>query len=212
MEKAEKDRAQLRIEIRIAMFWRELIGDAAYIKFDPDDMLRWYLAFEETGARDVRAHLAARYTAHADRTPILGLVGEAPHPPAWLVREWLETQHEVVVSKWVAGASALGFMVFCSVFFTTLHGCQNLQTINPLAYKPPSNQPQIQSTAVGAMPGGPNVLSSSGSLGAPSSAVSGAAVPSVSATGPSSQGISGGAPAPATAPSSTGISGGQPHQ
>lgn len=143
-----KNRTQLRKEINIAIFWRERIGDFEYIKFEPDDVLRWHLAMDLRGRDEVAELMRERYAVYTRKTPILGLVGEVPHPPAWIVHEWLNAQEPVTSTKrviYVAG----GLLLCIATFVPLLHGCQDLQTGNTLAYRPPNSLPSL---AQGAQP------------------------------------------------------------
>ena len=68
-----------REEIRIGLFWREMLGDELYLSFNADDMVRWYLALELAGQIDIRARLEER----ASNRPLKLFQGlsRAPHPP-----------------------------------------------------------------------------------------------------------------------------------
>jgi len=136
----EKDRTELRKEIRIAIFWRQLIGDYEYVKFNPDDMLRWYLAMDLRGADEIRSLMTERYENDARRTRVLGVVGESPHPPTWLVREWLKMQ-ESKFPKWRIFSLSVGFVIVMGMLAPTIHGCQDLKPMNQLVYNPPNHQP-----------------------------------------------------------------------
>lgn len=90
----------LRTEIRVAQFWRQLITDEAYLRFDPMDMLRWYMALELRGAQDVRDYLTERPPGPGVAN-LTGIVGKAPHPPIWLVEAWLSHHEEKLDVSWV---------------------------------------------------------------------------------------------------------------
>jgi hypothetical protein len=139
----EKDRTELRKEIKIAIFWRKLIGDFEYIKFNPDDMLRWYLALDMRGEDEIRDLMNDRYNFSARRTPVLGLVGEKPHPPAWIVREWLETRQPKFPIWRIFGASC-GFVVIVGLLMPTMRGCQAMQSLPPQVFIPPASRPSTQ--------------------------------------------------------------------
>jgi hypothetical protein len=123
-----------REEIHIALWWRELLGDLEYLKFDQDDMMRWYLKLEQAGPDEIRARLIERRV----NRPLKYLQGldRAPHPPVWIVEAWLET-HEMKVPtlRYWGGAAALVF--FLAIFGTWLSGTGNLQPSNPLLMNPP---------------------------------------------------------------------------
>jgi hypothetical protein len=170
----------VREEMRIALFWRGLIGDYEYIKFDPDDLMRWYIALELRGPDDIRDLMTER---HASRPmpEVLGLVTKSPHPPVWIVREWLgfhETQVHTAGYWW--GAAVFGLL--CLMIAPTMHGCADLQPMNPLFMKPPSMGPQ--------MANGQNQQNYGAQ--APSMVPPVAFQPTVSTTGPRSTGIAGG--------------------
>lgn len=134
----------VREEMRIALFWRGLIGDFEYIKFDPDDLLRWYMALELRGPEEVRDHLTERFSSRP-MPSMTGLVAKRPHPPLWLVREWL-AYHETKVRT---GAFWWGTIIFITASFMTfpvLYGCVALQPLNPLVMNPPTSTPQMTQT------------------------------------------------------------------
>jgi hypothetical protein len=134
----ESDR-DVREEIRIALFWRALIGDYEYIKFNPDDLLRWYDALALRGPEEIRTVLDERY-ATRPVPAVLGIVSKAPHPPVWLVREWL-MHHEQKVRTggyWMA----TGTFIFASfLFFPMMYGCTQLKPVSPYAMNPPESGP-----------------------------------------------------------------------
>ena len=138
----ERNRTEIRKEIKIAIFWRKLIGDFEYVKFNPDDVLRWHIALEMRGAEEIRNLMVERYTAQARRAPVLGLVGEGPHPPSWMVREWLSTK-QPKFPMWRGLGLLIGFIVLTGLLFPTLHGCQNLQPMNPLVLNPAVIRPGV---------------------------------------------------------------------
>lgn len=104
----------LRMEIRIAQFWRELITDEAYLRFDPIDMVRWYQALELRGPEEIRDYLTERPPGPGVKT-MTGLVAKAPHPPIWLVEAWLSSYEEQVsvpgVKRILFGMIVMGFML-----------------------------------------------------------------------------------------------------
>jgi hypothetical protein len=199
---AGKDKeVDVRTEMRIALFWRRLIGDYEYIKYDPDDLLRWYLALELRGPDEIRDLYQERYTARPMRV-MLGVVSKAPHPPILVIREWLAFhEHQVRTGSYWWGA--IGFSLFCLLVFPNVYGCMALQPMNPLIMNPPATGP-AQPTSVMNTP----------SYGAaPTFVPPTTMVPSVTVTGPTSGGIAGGAAgsvpaAGVTGPSNTGASGG----
>jgi hypothetical protein len=138
----ERNRTEIRKEIKIAIFWRKLIGDFEYVKFNPDDVLRWHIALEMRGAEEIRNLMTERYTSQARRAPVLGLVGDAPHPPSWMVREWLSTKQRKF-PMWRGLGLLLGFIILSGLLLPTIHGCENLQPMNPLVMKPALNPPGV---------------------------------------------------------------------
>jgi len=136
----DKNRTELRKEIKIAIYWRQLIGDFEYVKFNPDDMLRWYLAMDLRGADEIRDLVKERYENEARRATVLGVVGQAPHPPVWLVREWLNTR-QPKFPIWRIFSVSASLVVVVGILAPTVNGCQGLKTMNPLAYNPPNHQP-----------------------------------------------------------------------
>jgi len=199
----------VRTQMRIALFWRGLIGDSEYIKFNPEDLLRWYMALELLGPVDIRDVLTERYSTRPVPS-MLGIVSKAPHPPLWIVREWLQF-HEQKVSTGGYWWAAVSFPVLCLITMPFLHGCIGLTPINPLAMNPPNTSPQVTTTSS-------NVPTYGAS---PSIAPAPVFQPSVTATGPQSNGIAGGtsgavpaagATGPTNSGASAGISAGGPGQ
>ena len=136
----DKNRTELRKEIKIAIYWRQLIGDFEYVKFNPDDMLRWYLAMDLRGADEIRGLITERYENEARRVTVAGVVGQAPHPPVWLVREWLKTR-EPKFPKWRIFSASVGLVIVVGIVVPTMHGCEGLKPMNPLVYNPPNPHP-----------------------------------------------------------------------
>ena len=136
MAKPRDDDINIREEMKIALFWRGLIGDYRYGTFDPEDMLRWYKALELRGPDEIRAVKNERYFT-AQTGVMQGVVAKAPHPPLWLINVWLEHFDQTVHS---GGAWALagGFVVLVGLVFGNMQGCTSLQTNNPLAMNPPA--------------------------------------------------------------------------
>jgi hypothetical protein len=195
----------IRTEMRIALFWRALIGDLEYIRYNPDDMLRWYMALELRGPEEIRDLVSERYTTRP-MPVILGVVNKAPHPPSRLVREWL-AYHEHKVRTGVYWFAPLAFCVLCGLVFPMVYGCQNLRPLNPLVMKPPNNGMQAPtsvalSPSYGTSPsfippltGGPTgtvtIPANAGNSGGPP-----AAAPTAGVTGPANIGASGAAGGP----------------
>jgi hypothetical protein len=195
----------IRTEMRIALFWRGLIGDLEYIRYRPEDMLRWYMALELRGPEEIRDLVTERYTSRP-MPEILGVVNKAPHPPSRLVREWL-AYHEHKVRTGVYWFAPLAFCVLCGLVFPTVYTCQNLRPMNPLVMNPPNNGVQappstpnvpVYGMSSGMMPpltGGPTgtvtLPANGGSSGGPP-----AAAPTTGVTGP----VNGGASAAGTGP------------
>lgn len=192
-EEIERD---VREEIRVALFWRALIGDYEYIKFNPEDMFRWYEGLELRGPDEIRDLIHERYNTRPVPA-VLGIVMQAPHPPTWLVREWLahhENQVHVrgTILKGAAVLTGLAFMIGPFVY-----GCSHLTTLNPYAMNPPTAQLQTVQ---------PTLAQAQGASGPTQTPV--AFTPT--ATGPRSEGIAGttqggSAPNGVTGPSATGI-------
>jgi hypothetical protein len=205
----ERDKHEVREEIRIALFWRQLIGDAEYNRFQPEDYDRWYRALEMRGPEEIRELVDTRFiTQH--KGVLTGLVTERPFPPLWIVREWLST-HE---NKVHTGGYWLGFIGFLTLVFMLgpfVYGCQNLVPMNPLDMNPPSTQagvlplsPVLKFTQP-LPPTGPPLTSGVGrsaagmtpTPGNTPTAPAGGAAPTAGAsagvTGPASSGISGAA-------------------
>ncbi len=136
----------IRHEVSVALFWRNTISDDEYIKFEPADMLRWYDAMALREPIEIEALMNERFATAGRRTPILGIVSESPHPPAWLVREWLATQ----VPKFRVGAvvNAYTAWLVCSLITGSfVYGCQHLAPYNIAVWKAPFNQPPMMAQA-----------------------------------------------------------------
>jgi hypothetical protein len=185
MAKPRDDDLNIREEMRIALFWRGLIGDATYGRFDPEDCLRWYQALELRGRDEIRTLRNQRYFT-AQTGVMQGIVGKAPHPPVWLVNAWLERQeHQVpyIGSYW----GMAFFVVVCiGLVFGNMPGCANLSPMNTLAMKPP-DQPTVTSYPAPPVSGLGVVLSPVAALGPPTAA--GAGMPT--SNGPQSNGVAG---------------------
>lgn len=199
---AEHDDAMdIRVEMRVAQFWRKLIGDGEYGKFDPDDLLRWYEALELRGPDEIREVRNERYFTITHGV-MQGVVSRAPHPPLWLVNQWLELyEHRTHTGGYWLAAGA--FITVSIMVFTNLQGCVNLQSGNPLILHPPPGTPPVAAYSPPAMTL-PGVSTSSG-IGAYQPRTV-ARPPTPTLTGPSSNGIAGGATG---AVSPTGATGGQ---
>jgi hypothetical protein len=172
----ESDR-DVREEVGISLFWRELIGDYEYGRFDPDDMIRWYDALTLRGPLEIRDLIDERYTGRPGSS-VRGIVSGAPHPPVWLVREWLAHFENKVRTGgyWMAAA---GFVLFCGIVFPIVSGVTQLTPLSTYAMHPPFGGPQVT----------PATQPPNYSL--PSSSLTPPAVSSPGPTGPSSAGIAG---------------------
>jgi hypothetical protein len=170
----------VRSEIKIALFWRKLIGDYEYIKFNPEDMLRWYDALELRGPDEIRQLVTERYGTRPVPA-VLGIVMQAPHPPCWLVREWLQHYEQKVRTggAWIAAGT---FVLSSFLAFPLLYGCTALRPVSPFVMNPPSSQPQVM--APPPMQSG-NILSANSTNPPPTM--------QPGPTGPLSQGIAGSA-------------------
>lgn len=201
----------IRTEMRIALWWRSLIGDYEYAAFDPDVMLDYYMALELRGPEEIRALVTERYMGRPTKA-VLGIMTKAPHPPLWLVLKWLEHHEEKIHTGSSVGWGLAGsFVVLSFIFMTNLHSCVDMQTSNPLAMSPPSGTPRVTpyeqvQWSYGAPPAPPSTASqapptsapaaSSTQTGAQSQGIAGAASGSVSrggTTGPTNSGASAGA-------------------
>jgi hypothetical protein len=146
----QDDNIDVRHEIKVALFWRKVIGDAEYLRYEPKDLFRWYEALELAGPDDIRDLYHRRRTSSRLMPYMQGLVDRAPHPPADLVRAWLE-QYE---TKVYTAPYWYGLAVFTTLSFMAgiyLNGLQSLQPLSPLLMKPP----QIQSVVMPTPTAGP---------------------------------------------------------
>jgi hypothetical protein len=136
------DRMSIRHEINVALFWRRVIGDDEYIKFDPADMLRWHDAMDLRDPFEIKELMDERFITVGKRTPIVGIVDTSPHPPAWLVRAWQEEQ----VPKFRKSVLVNGYTAWliCSLITGSfVYGCQHLQPYNLLVWHAPFTQPPL---------------------------------------------------------------------
>jgi len=123
-----------REEIRIGLYWRDLIGDEVYLRFDQDDMVRWYLQLELAGPIDIRAMVNERMGNH----PLKYLQGldRPPHPPLWIVEAWLDT-HERRVRTLPYFGGAVALVGLLAMLGTLASGFAYLKPDNPLIMNPP---------------------------------------------------------------------------
>jgi hypothetical protein len=147
-------------EIRIAQFWRKELGDDAYNRRDPDDLVRWYEAFELRGPEEIRAYLNERTGRHPD-WPVTGIVARAPHPTRDIVEMWLATHNKAHTAPYWWGFSA--FVIGSFFLVTNLNGCQNATSWNP----PVNWLPQPATLMAGTSNGPPTALSTLPSQGPP---------------------------------------------
>jgi len=121
-------------EIRVARFWRDVIGEYEYVNYDPDDLYRWYHALETRGPMEIRAYLCERAGKHP-MPRLLGLVSKPPHPPMDVVMLWLEShEHKAHTAPVWLGIG--GFVTLCFLLGLGFEGCQNLKDPNLLILNP----------------------------------------------------------------------------
>ena len=206
----ESDR-DIRQEVGISLFWRELIGDYEYGRFNPEDMLRWYDALQLRGALEIRTLIDERYTGRPVSV-VLGVVSGAPHPPIWLVREWL-AYYENKVSTGAYWMAAAGFIAICFLVVPVFHGIQDLTPLSTYVLHPPFGGPQVYQPAglqtsnpLTATVSAPPLVSIPGPTGPTSGGIAGVATgatPAGGTTGAANVGLSSGAVSPAPAVGST---------
>ncbi len=121
-------------EIKIAQFWRSQLGEHEYLRFDAEDLRRWYEAFELRGAGEIRAYLQERNSRFPTST-VTGIVGKAPHPPLKVVELWLATHDKVRTRGWWVAFAA--FFLFVYFTATNLQGCTNLRDMSRMEMRPP---------------------------------------------------------------------------
>ena len=204
---AEESDRDIREEVGISLFWREMIGDYEYGRFNPADMLRWYDALKLRGPDEIRTLVDERYTSRPVST-VQGIVAGAPHPPTWLVREWLAHFEDKVTTGgyWMAAA---GFILLCLIAAPVLNGMTRLTPLSTFIKHPPFGGPQVyqpqnqqSANSLAATVTAPPATLSTGQTGAASQGLAGAATgasPPGGTTGPSSGGLSAGATSPAPA-------------
>ncbi len=141
---------ELHEEIKVAQFWRGVIGVYEYVNYDPADLLRWYQALETRGPDEIRAYLNERAAKHPMKR-LLGLVAKPPHPPMEVVMLWLEERerHSSSASVWMGVG---GFVTLCFLLGVGFVGCQNLKNQNTLALKPGQTSPPLMQPQTGQAP------------------------------------------------------------
>ncbi len=199
----ETDR-DVREEVAVSLFWRALIGDLEYVKFNPDDMLRWYDALTLRGPDEIRDLMTERYSTRPMST-VVGIVARAPHPPSWLIREWLmQHEHKVQTKGYWYGAAA--FIVFWFMMAQFMYGCSVLTPVNPYFLHPPDTNLAVSAPTGpmanqnGAEQKSPPVTFTPTMTGAHSTGIAGAATgvsPAGGATGATNSGASAGSISPA---------------
>jgi hypothetical protein len=149
----QDDNVDVRLEIKVATFWRKQIGDLEYQRYLPADLFRWYMAMELAGPDDVR-ELFHRRQSGRPMTRVYGLVGTAPHPPANVVQVWLETHEtQIYTSPYWYGLAVFTAIAF--MFGVYMNGLQNLRPLNPFYLNPPQLNAVVASAPM-PMPTGPN--------------------------------------------------------
>jgi hypothetical protein len=190
----------IREEVRISLFWRALIGDYQYVKFNPDDMLRWYDALELRGPQEIRELIDERYTGRPGLT-VLGVVSGAPHPPIWLVRDWL-MHYETKVRTAPYWVASVAFVTLCFLLGPFLYGLTALKPVSTYVMNPPDNAPQVyqpsgpSNTSLSANSTQPPATFAPGVTSPHSGGIAGAASgasPNGGMTGPTNSGLSAGA-------------------
>jgi hypothetical protein len=121
-------------EIRVARFWRDVIGEYDYVNYDPEDLYRWYHALETRGPSEIRAYLRERAGKHP-MPCLLGLVSKPPHPPMEVVMLWLES-HEHKIHSAPIWLGIGGFVTVCFLLGLGFEGCENLRDPNILILNP----------------------------------------------------------------------------
>ena len=136
-------------EIKIALYWRRVLGEMEYVDYDPEDLRRWWKALELRGPAEIRAYVSERTQRH-QASHLQGLVA-APHPPLPLVELWLQSHENKPGLKplWIGLA---GFTMLSLIVATSFNGCQNLKSPNPMFLKPPQTQQALQPAQPGSPP------------------------------------------------------------
>ena len=207
---AQDSDRDVREEVGISLFWRDLIGDYEYGRFNPDDMLRWYDALQLRGPEEIRDLVNERYTGRPV-SAVQGIVSGAPHPPIWLIREWLG-QYENTVSLRPYWLAAAGFVLLCFMVMPTISGMTRLTPLSTYIMHPPFGGPQVYEPAsplAGGRPtaaqNAPPAVAAQGSTGPQSGGIAGVATgatPAGGRTGATNSGVSAGSISPAPAISS----------
>ena len=207
----ESDR-DIRQEVGISLFWRELIGDYDYGRFNPEDMLRWYDALELRGPDEIRELIDERYSGRP-MSAVHGIVAAAPHPPLWLVREWVE-HYETKVSTSGYWLGAICFVLLAFAIAPFLNSVQSLTPLSTYIMQPPFGGPQTfqpastsqNNDSLSATVTSPPAISTPGPTGPQSGGIAGVATgssPAGGTTGAANIGLSAGATSPAPAVGNT---------
>ncbi len=123
-------------EIRIAQFWRKLLGEHEYVTlYNPDDLHRWYKALETRGPEEVRSYLIERTSRHP-MGEVTGIVSMAPHPPRNVIDLWLESHDKVRTRPYLLVVA--GFIVLAYYTMTNLAGFQHIASHTQLQLNPPT--------------------------------------------------------------------------
>ena len=136
-------------EIKIALYWRRVLGEMEYVDYDPEDLRRWFKALELRGPSEIRDYVSERTQRH-NPSHLHGLVA-APHPPLAIVELWLQSHENKPRLKplWVGLA---GFTMLSLIVATNFNGCQTLKNHNPLVLTPPQTQQAVQPGEPGSPP------------------------------------------------------------
>ncbi len=149
-EQEQQDGLFFRTEIRILQFWRNLLGEREFRKYDNDDLVRWYLALETAGPLDIREKLIER-RASRPMSVMLGIVGAAPHPPTALIEQWLETEETKVHSSTLWYTVAV-FLILTFMLGLIFSSCSLDYTVNPLALNPQPTAPELPNAPIAVAP------------------------------------------------------------
>ncbi len=169
--------------IRIAQYWRQQLGEVEYVKRNPDDLRRWYIALENRGPDDIRAMLIER-TNRYPGGQIVGIVATPPHPSREIIELWLQS-HQTVRTG-VAWAALTAFALVSLLIGANLAACLNMVSVNK-PYRPP--------TLTLTSPSSGNTQPAGGGSTAPASLPADANGAAPAGAGGASGGTNGGAPA-----------------
>lgn len=125
---------------RVALFWRELLGEEGFHKFDSKALWDWYQALELRGPDDIRHYVTER-SGSTPLREVRGIVAKAPHPPMRVVELWLRW-HETRRTQ-IPMLRVVLLPLLLLIILSVIKACHFDSTLAPpaLVAKPPVQNP-----------------------------------------------------------------------